>query len=115
MAINVLDGSVPGRYTASMSSTIRRRTAARVLVSGASISGLTLAYWLSRYGFDVTVVERAPYLRPGGHALDVRGPALAVAARMGILSTLRDRSTKLTGISVVDSPARSSSAARRAP
>lgn len=75
----------------------------RILVSGASIAGLTTAYWLARYGFVVTVVERAPQLRPGGHALDVRGPALGVAERMGILTTLRERSTKLTGIAVVDS------------
>ena len=32
----------------------------RILISGASISGPVLAYWLTRYGFDVTVVERAP-------------------------------------------------------
>ncbi len=73
-----------------------------MLVSGASISGLTTAYWLARYGFDVTVVERAPHLRPGGHALDVRGPAIEVAERMGILPTIRDRSTRLPGIAVVD-------------
>ncbi|WP_437637229.1 FAD-dependent monooxygenase [Sorangium sp. So ce854] len=85
-----------------MKSTISKRPAARVLVSGASITGLTLACWLARHGFAVTVVERAPHLRPGGHALDVRGPALEVAERMGILATLRDRSTRLTGISVVD-------------
>ncbi len=77
-------------------------TSPRVLVSGASISGLTAAYWLGRYGFTVTVVERATALRPGGHALDVRGPALEVAARMGILSTIRDRSTKLMGMAIVD-------------
>ncbi|WP_437678609.1 FAD-dependent monooxygenase [Sorangium sp. So ce131] len=86
-----------------MSSTIPKRPASRVLVSGASISGLTIAYWLARHGFAVTVVERAPHLRPGGHALDVRGPALEVAERMGILAALRDRSTRLLGISVVDS------------
>lgn len=74
----------------------------RILVSGASTAGLSVAYWLGRYGFTVTVVERAPHLRPGGQALDVRGPALEVAARMGILTTIRDRSTKLTGISQVD-------------
>lgn len=73
-----------------------------VLVSGASVSGLTLAHWLARYGFQVTVVERAPHLRPGGQALDVRGPALDVAERMGILATLRAHATKLTGFSVVD-------------
>src|SRR5271154_2926357 len=74
-----------------------------VLVSGASVSGLSVAYWLVHYGFKVTVVERAPYLRPGGQALDVRGPALEVAERMGILASIRDRSTKQAGMSVVDS------------
>jgi 2-polyprenyl-6-methoxyphenol hydroxylase-like FAD-dependent oxidoreductase len=83
-----------------------KRPPTRVLVSGASVSGLTLSYWLARYGFEVTVVERAPHLRPGGHALDVRGPALEVAERMGILATIRDRSTKLTGMAVVDSAGR---------
>lgn len=73
-----------------------------ILVSGASIAGLSTAYWLARYGFQVTVVERAPHLRPGGQALDVRGPGLEVAERMGILATIRDRSTKLTGFSQVD-------------
>jgi len=75
----------------------------QILVSGASIAGLSTAYWLARYGFNVIVVERAPHLRPGGQALDVRGPALEVAARMDILATIRDQSTKLTGISQVDS------------
>lgn len=74
-----------------------------VLVSGASVAGLGTAYWLARYGFKVTVVERAPHLRPGGQALDVRGPALDVAGRMGILAAIRDRATRLTGMSQVDS------------
>lgn len=80
--------------------------APRVLVSGASISGLTVAYWLARFGFRVTVIERAPQLRPGGHALDVRGPALEVAERMGLLASMRERSTKLTGMAVVDAEGR---------
>ena len=69
-----------------------------LLVSGASVAGLSTAYWLVRYGFKVTVVERASHLRPGGQALDVRGPALEVARHMGILTDIRDRSTKLTGV-----------------
>ncbi|MBW7459332.1 NAD(P)-binding protein, partial [Paenibacillus sepulcri] len=48
----------------------RNRT---VLISGASIAGPTLAYWLSKYGFDVTVVERAETIRGGGYPIDVRG------------------------------------------
>ncbi|GEB54252.1 MULTISPECIES: FAD-dependent monooxygenase [Streptomyces] len=75
---------------------------ARVLISGASVAGPALAYWLHRYGFHVTVVERAPALRPGGQAIDVRGPALDVAARMGVLDEIRDHATDLRGMSVLD-------------
>ncbi|QEU89919.1 FAD-dependent monooxygenase [Streptomyces kanamyceticus] len=73
-----------------------------VLISGASIGGPTLAYWLNQYGFRVTVVERWVGLRPGGQAIDVRGPALEVAERMGVLDEMRRRSTDLRGMSVVD-------------
>jgi 2-polyprenyl-6-methoxyphenol hydroxylase-like FAD-dependent oxidoreductase len=31
-----------------------------ILISGASIAGPALAYWLKRYGFNPTVIERAP-------------------------------------------------------
>ena len=37
----------------------------RVLVSGASVGGPVLAYWLRGHGHDVTVVERAPAPRRG--------------------------------------------------
>jgi 2-polyprenyl-6-methoxyphenol hydroxylase-like FAD-dependent oxidoreductase len=74
----------------------------RVLVSGASVAGLSIAYWLSHSGFKVTVVERAPHLRPGGQALDIRGPALEVAERMGIVAAIRDRRTKQEGMSIMD-------------
>jgi 2-polyprenyl-6-methoxyphenol hydroxylase-like FAD-dependent oxidoreductase len=56
-----------------------------VLISGASIAGPALAYWLDRYGFDVTVVERAPTIRSGGYPIDVRGTAIDVVERMGLL------------------------------
>ncbi|NDL58953.1 FAD-dependent oxidoreductase [Phytoactinopolyspora sp. XMNu-373] len=74
----------------------------RVLISGASVAGLTAAYWFHQYGFPVTVVERFAGLRPGGHAIDVRGTALDVAERMGVLGGLRDASTSMRGMSIVD-------------
>ncbi|MGV4925987.1 FAD-dependent monooxygenase [Streptomyces sp. BHT-5-2] len=74
---------------------------ANVLVSGASVAGPALAYWLNRYGFNVTVVERAPDLRPGGQAIDVRGPALEVAERMGLLPEIRQLATDIRGMTVV--------------
>ncbi|HET6634199.1 MAG TPA: FAD-dependent monooxygenase [Streptomyces sp.] len=75
----------------------------RVLISGASVAGPALAYWLDRYGFEVTVLERFPDgLRPGGQAVDVRGPALDVVARMGAAERLRALTTGLRGMNVLD-------------
>ncbi|MEV0839739.1 FAD-dependent monooxygenase [Actinocatenispora sera] len=59
------------------------------LVSGASIAGPALAYWLHRYGFEVTVVEKAAAVRGGGYPIDVRGTALDVIRRMGRYEQLR--------------------------
>lgn len=59
------------------------------LISGASVAGPALAYWLHRYGFAVTVVEKAPAVRGGGYPIDVRGTALEVVRRMGRYERLR--------------------------
>ncbi|MFF6809364.1 FAD-dependent monooxygenase [Streptomyces sp. NPDC012403] len=67
--------------------TTPRRT---VLISGASIAGPVLAFWLNRYGYAVTLVEKAGAPRSGGYPIDVRGTALEVVRRMGILPRLRD-------------------------
>ncbi|MFE1592708.1 FAD-dependent monooxygenase [Nocardia sp. NPDC058705] len=74
-----------------------------VLISGASIAGPALAYWLHRYGFSVTVVERAPALRAGGQAVDFKGKThLKVLERMGILDEVRARRTGTTDMAFVD-------------
>ncbi|GAA5088747.1 FAD-dependent monooxygenase [Nocardia iowensis] len=74
-----------------------------VLVSGASVAGPALAYWLHHYGFDVTVVERAPRLRPGGQAIDFKGRTqLIVLDRMGIRDEIEQRRTGTTDTVFVD-------------
>ncbi|MCX5377355.1 FAD-dependent monooxygenase [Streptomyces sp. NBC_00091] len=73
----------------------------RVLVSGASIAGTTLAYWLLRHGFEPTVVERAPAHREGGYKIDVRGAALEVVKRMGVMEEIRRERTDVQGGSIV--------------
>lgn len=60
-----------------------------ILISGGSIAGPALAYWLRRYGCNPTVVERAPALRKGGHGVDFRGTQMDVLRRMGILDDVR--------------------------
>ncbi|MFI8536283.1 FAD-dependent monooxygenase [Streptomyces aquilus] len=64
-----------------------------VLISGAGISGPALGYWLHRAGWAVTVVERADALRAGGYPIDIRGTAVEVVRRMGILRQLREAHT----------------------
>ncbi|TDV41036.1 2-polyprenyl-6-methoxyphenol hydroxylase-like FAD-dependent oxidoreductase [Actinophytocola oryzae] len=74
----------------------------RVLVAGASIAGPALAHWLRRRGADVTVVERAPELRPGGQAVDARGVAKEAIRRMGLDATVRAARTDTEGAYDVD-------------
>ncbi len=73
-----------------------------ILISGASVAGPALAYWLSRYGFNPTVVERAPAVRPGGYAVDFRGAAMKALERMGIVGEIRKLETRTGAITIVD-------------
>ncbi|MGW4164540.1 FAD-dependent monooxygenase [Streptomyces sp. NPDC004788] len=73
----------------------------RILVSGASIAGPVLAHWLTRYGFSVTVVERAPTLRKtGGHAVDLFRPAMDISERMGVLPRVEELATATNRMTV---------------
>jgi 2-polyprenyl-6-methoxyphenol hydroxylase-like FAD-dependent oxidoreductase len=72
-----------------------------VLISGASIAGPALAHCLNRFGFQTTVVERAPALRPGGQAVDVRGIGKDVLRRIGLDAEVRAACTETTGITYV--------------
>ncbi|MGW5141705.1 FAD-dependent monooxygenase [Nocardia beijingensis] len=74
----------------------------RVLVAGASIAGPALAHWLHRRGAEVTVVERAPELRPGGQAVDARGVTREVIRRMGLDAAVRAARTETAGAHIVD-------------
>lgn len=74
----------------------------KVLISGASISGPVLAYWLHHHGFEVTVVERAPRPRKtGGHAVDLFRPAMDISERMGVLPRIEAAATGTTRMTVV--------------
>lgn len=76
--------------------------AQKILVTGASIAGPALAYWLSRQGMDVTVVERARAFRDGGQTIDVRGAGRVVVQRMGLEGLIKANTTHERGIAFVD-------------
>lgn len=65
----------------------------RILITGASIGGNTVATLLGRHGFDVTVVERAPRFRDGGQNVDVRGVGREVLRRMDLERAALDHGT----------------------
>ena len=74
----------------------------KILISGASVAGPVLAYWLHRYGFEPTVVERTPAIRHGlgGHAVDLFGPAAEVARRMGCWDAIDAARTRIESMTI---------------
>lgn len=75
----------------------------KVLVSGASIAGPAVAYWLSRAGHEVTVVEQSSSSRGGGQAVDFKGAThRAVLERMELWEAVHQARTQPTDLHLVD-------------
>jgi 2-polyprenyl-6-methoxyphenol hydroxylase-like FAD-dependent oxidoreductase len=74
----------------------------KILISGASIAGPTLAFWLNRFGFATTIVERNDSLRLGGQNIDIKGAAQQIAQLMGIEDEIRAADTGELGVRFVD-------------
>lgn len=74
-----------------------------ILISGAGIGGLTLAYWLKQYGFKPTLIEHAPRLREGGYMIDFWGVGFEVAERMDIIGQLKEKHYNIPEITFVNS------------
>ncbi|KAL4908864.1 hypothetical protein BDW74DRAFT_187354 [Aspergillus multicolor] len=73
-----------------------------ILITGAGIAGTALAYWLSKLGHAVTVIERAPELRASGLQVDLRGPGIQVIRRMGLEEAFRKHAVAEEGLRLVD-------------
>ncbi|SOU07675.1 FAD-dependent monooxygenase [Xanthomonas arboricola] len=76
--------------------------ARRILITGASVAGNTVAWALARQGFDVSVVEQAAQFRDGGQNIDVRGVGREVLQRMGLEQAALDHGTGEEGTAWVD-------------
>jgi 2-polyprenyl-6-methoxyphenol hydroxylase-like FAD-dependent oxidoreductase len=74
----------------------------RVAISGVAIAGPARACWLQRSNHDVTLVERAPRFRSGGHIIHFWGVGYDVAERMGILSHVREAGYSVRRVQLVD-------------
>lgn len=81
-------------------------TQPRILIAGGGIGGNAVALQLLRAGIRATVVERAAAPRPGGQAVDLRGPSVEVAERMNLMPGIRKHQLDERGMKFVDAAGR---------
>jgi 2-polyprenyl-6-methoxyphenol hydroxylase-like FAD-dependent oxidoreductase len=74
----------------------------KILISGAGIAGPTLAYWLGRYGFEPTFIERAPALREGRYIIDFWRLGFDVAEKMGLLAAMKNDGYDIDEVRIAD-------------
>ncbi|MFZ0454833.1 MAG: FAD-dependent monooxygenase [Ignavibacteriaceae bacterium] len=61
----------------------------KVVISGAGIGGLTLAYFLHKNGYQPIIIEKSDSLRDGGYMIDFFSSGIFVAEKMGIIEQLK--------------------------
>lgn len=86
--------------------TSRSKLAMHVLISGAGIAGPALAWFLAKAGARITIVEKNPCLLPHGQNIDIRGSALVVVKKMGLIDQIRRFNTTEKGTQFIDSKGR---------
>ena len=74
----------------------------KVVINGAGIAGTALAYWLSKLGHEVLLVERAPELRTGGFVVNLWGIGYDALERMGLLPGLLELQHHADELRMVD-------------
>ena len=74
----------------------------RIVINGAGIAGPTLAYWLSRSGHEVVLVEKAPHLRSGGYVVDFWGIGYDIAEKIGLIPRIRELGFQAREVRIVD-------------
>jgi 2-polyprenyl-6-methoxyphenol hydroxylase-like FAD-dependent oxidoreductase len=72
-----------------------------ILISGASVAGPVAAYWLCKFGFNVTIIEKHSSLRLGGYRIDIRGKATEIVEKMSLRSALQNSSVKMKGSAIM--------------
>ena len=74
----------------------------KILIIGAGIAGPMICYWLKKYGFSPTLIERSKQLRTGGYAIDIRGIAVDIVKKMDIYGDIYAKRTSLLLTRYVD-------------
>lgn len=67
----------------------------KVAINGGGIAGVSIAYWLEKYGFDVFLFEKKQHNNNEGYLINCWGPGYEVLKKMDIIESLEKRSIKL--------------------
>ncbi|KAJ9630431.1 hypothetical protein H2203_000952 [Taxawa tesnikishii (nom. ined.)] len=78
----------------------------RVLISGAGIAGPTLAWFLSKAGARITLVEKCQSVLRQGQNIDIKGSAVTAIRTMGLLDRIREFHTTEKGTQFIDARGR---------
>ncbi|MGH7652102.1 MAG: FAD-binding domain [Gemmatimonadaceae bacterium] len=74
----------------------------RIVINGIGVAGPALAFWLSRSGHEVLLVEEAPRLRTAGYIIDFWGIGYDIAEQMGIIGEIRALGYQVREVRIVD-------------
>jgi 2-polyprenyl-6-methoxyphenol hydroxylase-like FAD-dependent oxidoreductase len=74
----------------------------KIIINGIGVAGPALAYWLTKSGHDVVLVEKAPWLRADGYVIDFWGIGYDVAEKMGLIAEIRRLGYQVHEVRFVD-------------
>lgn len=74
----------------------------KALIIGGGVTGPAHAYWLSRAGVDITMIERAPNLRTTGQQVDLRGQGVSMMRMMGMEPAVKKVRVHEKGTQAID-------------
>lgn len=98
---------IMGLSSTSLSSDKSMIAPPKILIAGAGIAGPAAAFWLARFGCDITIVERSPALRAYGQQVDLNGQGIILTKMMGIEEAVRSKRCPEPGMRFLDSQGRS--------
>lgn len=78
------------------------KTEKKVLISGASVAGTALAFWLQKDGYSIMVIERSKVFRTGGQNVDIEGPGQEVIKLMGLEEKVEEMNTREKGVQLLN-------------
>lgn len=68
----------------------------KILVVGVGIAGPAVCYWLQKFGFYPTLIEKSSFIREGGQGLDIRGAAIDIVKKMDIFKQICNLRTQVS-------------------